>query len=72
MRTGMLLSICLWAGIAYFVTGCAGVELGGKLGMYRVDERKESQATYQRNTKPLKCWFVDCSPKATEEEVQGS
>lgn len=71
MRTGMLLSICLWAGIAYLVTGCAGVELGGKFGMYRVDERKESQATYQRNTKPLKCWFVDCSPKTTEE-VQGS
>lgn len=37
-----------------FSTGCAGVELGGKMGLYAVDQREETQVTKSR-AKPLKC-----------------
>jgi len=50
--------------MASLLTGCAGVEFGGKAGIYRVDEREERQATRREQTKPLKCWFVDCPPVA--------
>ena len=56
----MIVSLLLWGGLAYALTGCAGVELGGKLGVYRVDERADSSATKISQTKPLKCWFVSC------------
>lgn len=55
--------------IALSQTGCAGVELGGKLGMYRVDERQESQRTYDRKV-GLRCLFTDCNKDAVE--AQGS
>lgn len=42
------------------LTGCAGVELGGRLGVYRVDERADSSATVQAQTKPWKCYFTEC------------
>ena len=49
------------------VSGCTGIEAGGKLWITRVDERQESQRT--TNT-PLKCYlWADCSKPA---EVQGS
>lgn len=38
-------------------SGCAGLELGGKLGIYRVDERFEKQKTY-RNPKPAICYLL--------------
>lgn len=50
------------------MTGCSGLEVGGKLGVYAVDERQDSSRTYKRP--PLKCMFVAC-PQANEE-VQGS
>jgi len=50
--------------MASLLTGCAGMEIGGRAGLYRVDERQESQATRRDSTKPLKCWFVDCPPVA--------
>jgi hypothetical protein len=61
-------TIVLSATIAVFGSGCAGVELGGKLGMYRVDERQESQRTYDRKV-GLRCLFTDCNKG---EEAQGS
>jgi hypothetical protein len=48
--------------MASLLTGCAGLEIGGKASLYRVDEREERQATRREQTKPLKCWFVDCPP----------
>lgn len=65
----ILIGVALWIGIASLTTGCAGLELGGKLGVYRVDEKQESQATRREMTKPLKCWFVNCND---EDEVRGS
>ena len=56
--------------LSVFGTGCAGMEVGGKVGVYRVDERQESQRTY-RNAVPLKCYFVQCDPSG-HPESQGS
>lgn len=51
------------------IIGCSGMEVGGRLGVYRVDERQESQRTHRQNV-PLKCYFLSCAPST--EEVQGS
>lgn len=52
--------------------GCSGMEVGGRLGVYRVDERQESQRTHRQNV-PLKCYFLSCASQVQEsEEVQGS
>lgn len=53
-----LITVCSMC--ALWVTGCAGVELGGRLGVYRVDERADSSATVQAQTKPWKCYFTNC------------
>jgi hypothetical protein len=54
----------------FIMTGCSGVELGAKAGLYRVDTRQESQRTYD---KPggLKCLFINCN-RSNSEEAQGS
>jgi ligand-binding sensor domain-containing protein len=36
------------------LSGCTGIELGGRLGVYRVDERQESQKTHNV---PLACYL---------------
>jgi hypothetical protein len=41
-------------------SACTGIEMGGKVGVYRVDERQESSRTNVENRVPLKCYFVDC------------
>lgn len=63
----LLMSSALWLSIASLFTGCSGLELGGKLGIYKVDERQESQRTYRQV--PIKCWFVTCDPV---HQVEGS
>lgn len=45
------------AGMMCFGTGCAGIEVGGRLGVYRVDERQESQKTFV-NPKPAICYLL--------------
>lgn len=62
-----ILTVLATSLIAVTTTGCAGVELGGKLGMYRVDERQESQRTYDRKV-GLRCLFTDCNKDATESQ----
>jgi hypothetical protein len=53
--------------------GCTGLEIGARGGIYRVDERYESQRTNIHNRVPLKCYFVDCTPTTkTTEEIMGS
>lgn len=66
---GLMLAIGL-AAVAFLSSGCGGMELGGRLGVYRVDERQESQRTY-RQAMPLKCWFTQCGAPAADD-VQGS
>lgn len=54
-------SYALAAYLMASMTGCAGMEVGGRLGVYRVDERREEQRTY-RQALPLKCYlWADCS-----------
>jgi len=49
-------------------SACTGIEVGGKMGVYRVDERQDSSRTNVENKVPLKCYFVDCysQPQTTE------
>ncbi len=63
MKSGVLISIGMWVVAAYLLlagTGCAGMEVGGRLGVYRVDEQESHSKTYRQDTKPLKCMFVSC------------
>jgi len=56
MRT---ISLVILATIVATLSACTGMELGAKVGLYRVDERQESQATHNI---PLKCYlWADCS-----------
>lgn len=52
-------------GVLLLVSGCTGIELGGRLGVYRVDERQESSRTNVENRVPFKCYFVDCYSNST-------
>lgn len=56
MRT---ISLVILATIAATLSACTGMELGAKVGLYRVDERQESQRTHNV---PLKCYlWANCS-----------
>lgn len=51
--------------VLFYLTGCAtmkpgGFEIGGKLGLYAVEEREESTTT-RTGSKPMVCWFRDCT-----------
>jgi hypothetical protein len=48
----MKMFIC--CAVLCLVSGCTGIELGGRLGVYRVDERQESQKTHNV---PLACYL---------------
>lgn len=48
------------------LTGCSGIEMGGKLGVYRVDERQDSSKTY-RQAVPLKCYFTACNDQPEDK-----
>jgi len=49
-------------------SACTGIEVGGKLGVYRVDERQESSRTNVDNRVPLKCYFVQCFEPSNESK----
>lgn len=52
--------------------GCGGMEIGGRLGVYRVDEKQDSSRTYRQNPS-LRCYFVNCEAPASEsDESKGS
>ena len=54
MRKLIILFLC-----TCFLSACTGMEIGGKLWMSRVDEKQESQRTYNI---PLKCYlWANCS-----------
>lgn len=64
-------SLLILLGIGY-LTGCGGFEVGGKVGLYRVDEHAESSRMV-RKPLPLKCYFTDCSQLVNaNEEAHGS
>lgn len=68
MRIGMLISAVIWIGILSLCS-CAGVEIGGKMGIYGVDDRHEVQDTTSR-AKPLICMWKQCDNNGNI--IQGS
>ncbi len=52
------------AALMFAATACSG--MGVSLEAYRIDRRQQSQQTTQ--TKPLKCWFVQCPEAANYGE----
>jgi hypothetical protein len=53
------INIAILATIAATLSACTGMELGAKVGLYRVDERQESQRTHNV---PLKCYlWANCA-----------
>lgn len=73
MHTKKRKSICLLLATCplFGLIGCSGLELGGKLGVYAVDERQESQRTYKR-PQALKCLFISCSENNDVRNTEGS
>ena len=55
-----VIALGLWLYVAASLAGCGGMEIGGKLGVYRVDNHEDTQVTRTVQTKPMKCWFVSC------------
>jgi len=65
----ILLAGCLafWGFVISALTGCGGLELGGKVGLYHVNER-EMQESSKVKQEPMSCWFKNCN----SVEAQGS
>lgn len=67
MRANVFVGATLWSacmyfgaiGIIIFMTGCSGIELGGTVGLYKVDERSQETKVATKGL-PLKCWFTNC------------
>lgn len=55
--------------VAGAISGCSGIGVGGKLEMFRVDERQDSSRTY-RQAIPLRCYFTQCEQPT--DNVSGS
>jgi len=54
------------------LTGCTGMEIGGKLWATRVDEKQESQASHNTRPLPLKCYlWADCSNNTVAGQKDG-
>lgn len=68
---GLFVGWVMWAagmlGTLTVLSGCSGIEMGGKLGVYRVDERNDASRTY-RAPLPLKCYFTTCAPQGDQAE----
>lgn len=65
MRSMLLLGYLTACALCmYALTGCTGIEAGGKLWITRIDEKQESQRTYNV---PLKCYLWEsCGQVETE------
>lgn len=57
----IILSTAVYAVVLVYMTGCAGVKWYAETGLTRIDEQATSNSTVQAQTKPLKCYFVNCS-----------
>jgi hypothetical protein len=61
----MKLIFVLALGVMSALTGCSGMEIGGKAWIASIDEKSESSRTYRSNV-PLKCYFTDCGTPGSE------
>ena len=55
--------------VVVMLSACAGLELGGKMGIYGVSDRRETQDT-QSHAKPIVCWWKQCDESGNV--IQGS
>lgn len=53
------------------LTGCSGMEVGGKFGVYRVDEKSDHSRTYRKNV-PLACYLWRNCTASQADEAEGS
>ena len=58
----------IFAALALLVSGCSGIEIGGKAWIMKVDEAQSSQRTTAQP--PLKCLFVNCAETSVEEGLK--
>lgn len=67
----LIVKLIILCAVITAMTGCSpffggsGYELGAKVGLYRVDEKSDSSSTTNAQTKPLMCYFKNC----TKEEM---
>lgn len=55
-------AILICALVLSMLTGCAGLAVGGELGIYRVDGHSYGSETDKNKTKPLACMlWKDCA-----------
>ena len=66
MNYGLWLAVAGMLAVLATVSGCRGIEVGGRLGVYRVDEREESSRMTRHNAVPLKCYFVQCEKEVLD------
>ena len=57
--------------ITVAATGCSGMEVGGKFGVYRVDEKSDHSRTYRKNV-PLACYLWKNCTASQADESEGS
>lgn len=73
MSFALKISLLFWGLILLISTqGCAGIKVGGEVGIYRVDEQTSSNKTID---KPWQCFvpFMTCPASgASASNVQGS
>jgi hypothetical protein len=62
------LRTAIFAALALLVSGCSGIEIGGKAWIMKVDEAQSSQRTNAQP--PLKCLFVNCAQTNVEEALK--
>lgn len=62
------LKTVIFAALALLVSGCSGIEIGGKAWIMKVDEAQSSQRTNAQP--PLKCLFVNCAQTNVEEAIK--
>lgn len=65
MTMRKVIALCLALGA---LSGCSGMEIGGKAWIASIDEKSESSRTYRSNV-PLKCYFTDCAPGSGATEL---
>lgn len=59
--------IILLSTLLLAISGCTGIEVGGRLGIYRVDQQVNSSQTNVQNKVPLKCYFVECFDQSNDK-----
>jgi hypothetical protein len=62
------LRTAIFAALALLVSGCSGIEIGGKAWIMKVDEAQSSQRTNAQP--PLKCLFVNCAQTDVKEAIK--